>query len=271
MIIIKKWYGRLGNNIFQLYNAILLGIHYGENVSIPKHGIFTQNIIKIFDKNTVSRIIFDNSQFQFSKAEILIEQDHNSEIFYTHNHHDRIIQIISSLLPKCLLHENLKHNHNENIIHIRSGDIMFHPHKFYIPPPLSYYMTIIQKNKNINWTIICEDNVNPCVNYLVNNFPNVTFKTNSLIDDIEIILHAKTVVMSIGTFVPALLMLSQNIKSIYYPDYFFDLDKGMYYTYKHNLDDIFRACDLNRQVIGEKYLEEKPRNFKELSNILLNS
>ena len=102
MIIIKKWYGRLGNNIFQLYNAILLGIHYGENVSIPKHGIFTQNIIKIFDKNTVSRIIFDNSQFQFSYPHKLIEQNHSSEIFFDHNHHDFIVEMIRSVLPKCL-------------------------------------------------------------------------------------------------------------------------------------------------------------------------
>lgn len=270
MIIIKKWYGRLGNNIFQLYNTILLGICYKENVSIPKHALFTQNIIKIFDKNTESRIIFDNTEFQFSYANKLIEQNHNSEIFLNHNHHDRIIQIIRSILPKSMFHKNSKNNHNENIIHIRSGDIMFHPHRCYIPPPLSFYKSIIEKDMNINWTIICEDNVNPCVNYLVNEYSNVTFKRDTLVNDIETILHAKSIVMSIGTFVPALLMLSQNRKTIYYPDYFFELDKCMYYVFKHKLNDIFHDCCLNKLAISETYLTQNPRNFKNLSTVILN-
>ena len=63
-IYIKEWYGRLGNNITQLLNAISIGLYYNYNIILPSHKYFKQTYIIINNKITICNdVITSNSNF----------------------------------------------------------------------------------------------------------------------------------------------------------------------------------------------------------------
>jgi hypothetical protein len=110
---------------------------------------------------------------------------------------------------------------NDLVIHIRSGDIFSSsPHPMYLMPPLTYYTNIIGQNNFDNIYLIAEDTLNPCITQLLQLFPQIIFTIQSLEKDINVVLAAKNIVMSFGTFIPQLLELSDNIKTIYTPSYY---------------------------------------------------
>ena len=123
----------------------------------------------------------------------------------------------NKILCKAFLIKNInKLSENDLVVHIRSGDIFQAvPHHLYVPPPLSYYIKEINKRKYEKIYIVCEDTVNPVVNELLKLYKNAVYKKNSLEDDIKIILGATNIIFSIGTFIPSLMLVSNNIKYIY--------------------------------------------------------
>ena len=59
MITIKKWYGRLGNNIIQLITSIQTALYYKTNISIPEHPFFNVDLIEQSINNFSSNSCFD--------------------------------------------------------------------------------------------------------------------------------------------------------------------------------------------------------------------
>ena len=111
---------------------------------------------------------------------------------------------------------------NDLVIHIRSGDIFTTRNKsveMYVPPPLSYYKNIIENHKFDNMYIIAEDTHNPCINQLIELYPTIKFRLQTLEEDIILVLATPNIVISIGTFIPKLLMFSNNIKKVYSTSY----------------------------------------------------
>jgi hypothetical protein len=210
MIIIQNWVGRLGNNIIQLCNAIHIALYYKETIELPKHHFFNVNIIKeYFNNNKNNLLIKDNFNFYY-KSKI---KQISSDAFETNNE-----ETINILLKAFIIKENdiKKLDDDTIVIHIRSGDIFNNnPHPGYIPPPLAYYVNILNNNKFNKIIIISEDTKNPVIDELLKLYPNSCYKKNSLEDDIKIILGATYIIESVGTFISSLLMLSNNIKQIY--------------------------------------------------------
>ena len=123
----------------------------------------------------------------------------------------------NKILQNAFLIKNInKLNENDVVIHIRGGDLFSSkPNAKYIPPPLSYYIKQLNKRKYEKIHIICEDTKNPVVNELLKLYKNAVYEKNSLEKDIRIILGATNIIFSIGTFIPSLMLLSNNIKYIY--------------------------------------------------------
>ena len=122
----------------------------------------------------------------------------------------------NKILQKAFLINNInKLPENDLVIHIRSGDIFVsNPHPNYVPPPLSYYTKEIDKYKYDKIHIICEDTINPVVNELRKLYKNAVYEKNTLEKDIRIILGATNIIYSVGTFIPSLMLLSNNNKYI---------------------------------------------------------
>lgn len=208
MIILKAWYGRLGNNIIQLSNIINIAIAFKHNIKINvQHRFFDVSLIeKYFNKYNNSEIITDDYNFYY-----------NTKLPFSNAIFKQNIEEKNKILQKAFLINNInKLPENDIVIHIRSGDIFdSNPHSNYVPPPLSYYTKEIDKYKYKKIHIICEDTTNPVVNELRKLYKNTVYEKNTLEKDIRIILGATNIIYSVGTFVPALMSLSNNNKYLY--------------------------------------------------------
>jgi len=239
MIEIDKWVGRLGNNIKQLRNVIDIAIAYKHNIIISalsggagtpfEHGI---DMIKFFDLSII--VSYFN---KYTNTEKIIDKDENSRhgANFIHIEHTarfpkevftQNVKERNQLLKKAFLIKDIqKLPENDLVIHIRSGDIFrdakHFPHwllVLYCPPPLSYYITEINKYNYETIHIICEDTINPVVNKLLELYKNAIYTKNTLETDIKIILGATNIIASVGTFIPSLLLLSDNIR-FKHPDF----------------------------------------------------
>jgi hypothetical protein len=218
VVYITKWFGRLGNNILQVRNTLYIACYYGYNLNLPKHKFFNKQSILINKKDT-SEPIYSTSEsaYFFSRNKIV---DINTECFTTN--HDVVANLLADLF--VVDYKALSPlDPDDLVIHIRSGDLFIKetPHPAYIPPPLSYYTYILQTRKYKNIYLIAEDRLNPCINKLLELYPNIIFKEQSFIEDIRIILRAQTVVCSVGTMIPALSCMSRNIKDVFTTNYDF--------------------------------------------------
>lgn len=209
MIIVNNFHGRLGNNIQKLSNIISIAIAYKHNIKInvKKLKFFDLSVIeKYFNKYNNSEIITDKNNFFY-----------NSRLPFPNDIFKQNIEERNKILQKAFLINNInKLPENDLVIHIRSGDIFnSNPHPNYVPPPLSYYTKEIDKYKYEKIHIICEDTINPVVNELLKLYKNVVWEKNNLEKDIIIILGATNIILSVGTFIPSLMKLSNNIKYIH--------------------------------------------------------
>lgn len=207
---------RLGNFITQLFNAIKIALFYNYNVILPKHEYFNTTYIVINKNVTIDdeKIIDKYNFYYYDKIENI-----DMNLFAINN--DETYKI----LKECFVFKEVPSlNDNDLLIHIRSGDLFTNknPHPGYVVPPLSFYVDIINNNKFDKIYLIAEDTINPCINNLLELFPNIIFNLQPLEKDILLILSAKNIVISIGTFVTSLLLFSENIKTVYKPSYFFN-------------------------------------------------
>lgn len=214
-IKINNWYGRLGNNISQLRNVIHIAVFYKYNIIIPTHKYFNTTYIKINNNITVNSKIknFDGNHNNFFSAGRIKNID--NEVF--NSNCENVLRILKSIFiikcPSPIKKSSL-------IIHIRSGDIFSHrPHSLYVMPPFSYYLNIINNNNYDNIILIAEDTKNPCINALLKHYPKIIFTKQNLDTDIKIILSGTDIVMGYGTFIPCLILFSENIRKLYRPQY----------------------------------------------------
>jgi len=263
-IVIEKWYGGVGNNIIQLKNAIGIAIIKNYNIILPEN-TNTYNVGNFVNKNYIiincninknckkktnySNMTIKDSSF-FVSLTVLEEE-------FKFDRKEFDVDKIISILKECLTIKNIPLLHtNDLVIHIRSGDIFKSnkPHTAYVQPPLCYYKNIIDKNKFNNISIVSEDDGNPCINELLKLYPNIYYKKQSLEEDIKTILGSKNIVCGFGTFASELLLLSDNLKNLYIPSYWYKrsdhyINKALYD--KNKINDYISELD-------QYYKEQRP-------------
>ena len=260
-ILIRSWYGRLGNNIIQVLNALLIALYYNYNIILPRHRYFNNKYLILNDKIKIKDDKITNKDNFFYRYEI---PNIDNKAF--DENHEKALEILRSCFiirerfnRFKLSTNNIILNENDLLIHIRSGDIFINnPHSGYIMPPLSYYVKIIEETQFNNIYMISEDRKNPCINELLKLYPQIIFKIQSLNDDIKLILSAHNIMTSFGTFVHALLSVSFNIKNIY----------KVSYDYNNTLLTNINIYDID---FNEYHNLMKPwRNTTEQRNLMLN-
>jgi len=228
LLHIREWYGRLGNNILQMKHVLTIALFYKCNIFIPKHDFFNKEMIILFDglELTTDSIYVDNDSCDFFYKEKLCKFN---DAFIAGNE-SFVLDILKQLFTLNV--DILESLHEEDlVIHIRSGDIFSNdPLPYYVMPPLSYYINIIESNNYKSIHLLTEDRLNPCVDKLLELYPNIKFRLANLIDDVSVILTCKHIVMSFGTFVPALLLLSNYIQKVYVPSYICKVGKELIST-----------------------------------------
>jgi len=208
------WAHRLGNFLMAIKNAIQIALYYNYNIIFPTHPFLNTTYLVINKNVTIEdKKITDVTNF------FLIEGIKNIDksLFQINvNESNMILKDIFAINNVNSL------GNNDLVLHIRSGDIFQdkNPHPVYVTPPLSYYKNIIEHTNYETLYLIAEDTVNPCINILLELYPKIIFKKQNLEEDVKIVLSAVNIVISFGTFLPALLDLSTNIKTVYCPSFF---------------------------------------------------
>jgi len=223
MIQIRKWQGRLGNNIIQVKHALQIAHFYSNRytrVCFPPHPFFTTTEVvtnphRVREEVNVN-ILWDEYNFYYAHR----IRGMDPTVFTTH--HTVTLQTLKSIF---LISKVPSLGFDTAVLHIRSGDIFQsrRPHAGYIMPPLSYYTTILDRQPFRHVELIAEDMMNPVISPLLDKYPHIHFQKRSLEEDIVILLGAHHVISSYGTFVPALLVLSDHIRTLYNPSYQMDM------------------------------------------------
>ena len=237
MIKVKDWVGRLGNNIIELINILHIAIYYNYRIDFPKKGFITpyidlEYIKKQFQNNILQGILLtDPSNFYYRQKIKNITQ----EVFNVN--HVKVFDIIHKAF---IIREESVIDKNDIVLHIRGGDVFNgNPHPGYAQPPLSYYINILDNNNFNKIIIVSEDTKNPVLNELLKKYPNIIYKKQTLEEDIKIIMGTSKIVNSFGSFIPYLLLFSNNIKHLYQTSYqLINIDQRLDIPYeKYNISN----------------------------------
>ena len=232
---IKYWWNRSGDNIYQLKNAIHIAVYLKlRYVIFPEHVLFNTTVIDVCPSNFKEGIIngiFSNWQSPKKCGQLDVDA-----LIKAHNSNEkeviRIMQNIINVKPKDFITDN------DVCLYIRSGDCFgknrddkFGKHTLqtsvstgdWIPYPLDFYVKMIEARKWENVYLICEDTLHPVVNVLLDKYPDIHFKIQSLQEDISYIISARNInICRNSMFVSMLLYFNKDIKTVYSLDDAFD-------------------------------------------------
>jgi hypothetical protein len=208
-----RGFGRIGNGIIQLKNVIQIALFYKYNIILPNHPFLNTTYITVNTEVTIEHEkIVDPSNFFYSSK----IKDIDINLFKLN-----IIESCNIIRKIFIFKKETPLGDNDLLIHIRGEDIFStsNVHPKYICPPLSFYVKIIESKKFDSIYLMSTDRLNPCVDKLITLYPKIKFKIQSLEDDIKLLLRFKNIIVSVGTFIPSLLILSYAIEKIYIPSY----------------------------------------------------
>ena len=178
----------------------------------------------------------------FNKLEIIISKESNSDYIATEftvdkfykmvplSFEERIDTIKQYIKPIMNINPQLIGD-NDLVIHLRSGDIMVGGNTEMIQPPLEFYKKVIESNKWDKIYVITErEPLNPIYNVLKESYENViTFvedKRNrengyNFKKDFDYLIGAKHYVPCQSSLCPFIIQISDTIKNVYVPSYYF--------------------------------------------------
>jgi hypothetical protein len=242
-VTLTEWYGRLGNNLTQLCNAIeyarqkkwvfvnqdvrfcgvnpIRGVHDGlswyEGENFRKHAIISDFLVNFSD---VSGITLETVDSLIPEKEIREFYDERSSLVVSNATRSEILR--TWVRPHFLVNPAPVIDDDTLVIHIRSGDI-FNPgaHGFYVQPPFAFYKKVIEDFGFKKLYILTESDMrNPCIHLLQTEYPTVKIQSSSLAEDVSVILQAKHFLCnSHGTFGHMLALLSDKLEHLYIPYY----------------------------------------------------
>ena len=254
---VSHWSGRLGNNIQQIANCIML--------AEKKEGVFEQNL----DHNIIPKfqLPFGDSKLsasgRFYSWEPLVHcekgcyeggNETGLEVDYIYKNIQRVCK--GFIAPYLKIPEKESLDDRTIVMHLRSGDNyhrIFNPPTNYIPNPLIFYLNLIDSfDKCI---LITEpDRQNPIVHELM-KIDKVEIQSSTVADDFATLMSAKHLALSgVGTYAMAAALCSTNITDLYTTDLL--LTEHLNYSMLFDSNVIVNVMEL------ENYLPVFPCSWK---------
>lgn len=240
---ISEWYGRLGNNLSQLINAIYFAkknkyvfvlsstfFKNGNPIPGPHDGLAWFDGPRKHQHKLIDDFIVNFSDDISITMETIQHKNIDSieQLFYDTDFESEISNVERSTILRTYVHEHFIQtpvstiDDNTLVIHIRSGDIFNDgAHGFYLQPPYSFYKKIITENNYTKIHIITEADLrNPAIQMICQEHPSTIVQTSDLIHDCSVILQARHFLCnSQGSFGHMLSLMSKNITNLYLPYY----------------------------------------------------
>lgn len=215
---ISHWAGRVGNNIQQIANCIMLAESRRNTVEQK----LEHEIIEKFEYNFGTD--GQSVEGKFYNWEPTVHCDNGTleggnEIGISKEH----VYANMRRVCKTYIYPHLKvpkvepFNEDTLVIHIRGGDIIEReyerPHN-YVQNPLSYYLSLIDDFKEV--IVVAEPNSNNPVVPELKKIDRLKFQSLSVVEDYATLLAAKNLATSgVGTFAISAALCSQNIKNLF--------------------------------------------------------
>jgi hypothetical protein len=203
---ISSWYGRFGNNLQQISNAIYYCMENNINFYCPEHEHINSFEINFGeDRDLHSDFYYFNSKYL---STCIVEQ--------MNCHRSKLLQ--DYVVPHFKVNYNPNINTNTLVIHIRQGDIFSaFPHADYVQNPLWYFRQIIETYDDV--LIVTEGNSLSRIVAELTKDPKVRLQSGSVMEDFYTIMNASNVVTSgVGTFAMSAVLCSVSIKNFYCTD-----------------------------------------------------
>jgi hypothetical protein len=272
-----KGCGRTGNFII----CLLYAITYAK-----KHGFEKIEFSKIHwsPNPSINKKIINDF---FNKLEIFISKESNSNDVVTEFTVDKFyrriplsfeerIDIIKQYIKPIMNINPQFIGDNDLVIHLRSGDIMVGGNSEMIQPPLEFYKKVIESNKwNKIYVITEREPLNPIYNVLKETYENViTFvedKRNrqngyNFKKDFDYLIGAKHYIPCQSSLCPFIIQISDTIKNVYVPSYYFISLNSTYNWWTSSLfkkKDIFYIRDIKFLVYDyDKYIKSDPEMYR---------
>jgi hypothetical protein len=204
---INGWYGRLGNNIQQISNAIYYCEKNKINFYCPPHEMIKSFQINFGEEKNISNRFFFYDDFSCDINEL--------------NKNRRRI-CLQYIVPNFNFFIKEPFDEETLVIHVRSGDVFIeNPPNTYVQNPLSFYEKIIEKYEYV--IIVTEnDKKNPLLEKIKNN-KKVTIQSTTIQNDFSTLLRAKNLATSgVGTFSIASALCSKNLLNLHCTSIFLD-------------------------------------------------
>jgi hypothetical protein len=245
---------RFGNNVYQLYNAIL----FANQIKAAAIDVSGLSLFNMFRKDFVSYVCFNGVKLINDpkiKDDIITDKFFHPHDFagYEFKPDRTISKLVFQDIKQAMGISSKIIGKSEDIVcHIRSGDIFLRdrPKHNYTQPPVSFYLKAVEDNldRHNKVKIVFENKANPCVNGLCQELEKrkIGFicQSGTLTEDILSILEAKTVVSGKGTFIPMIASISGKTeklivfrKDVIFNSSFFDYLNVKVETYIDNGND----------------------------------
>lgn len=225
--------GRTGNFIICLMNAILYSkrnhydiIDFSKITLSPSPDINTKIMNDFFKK---TNIIITKENINDEIVEI-------TQLFFTRLYKtipltfEERIELVHHYIKPIMHINNHDIKENDLVIHLRSGDIMVGGNPEMIQPPLEFYEKVINYRKWDKIYLLTERHpLNPIFNVLVKKYNPITFVDDNrdkyngynFKKDFDYLISATHYVPCQSSLCPFIIQLSDTIKNVYVPSYFF--------------------------------------------------
>jgi|AntAceMinimDraft_1070359.scaffolds.fasta_scaffold42621_2 hypothetical protein len=216
--------GRFGNAMSRVTNSLSIALdNKWSAVLIPRSGHFPAYKDLVSGEPVASEgllVSFGEDRWRLkSVPDYLVRRDYN----YPKNHDStdktavrNIVRLIfSGLTPSEPPDEN------ELTIHIRSGDIYYRSGVGnWGQPPYSYYEKVIREGDWSRVVVVCEDSESPVIQPISVLCRTLAipyrFQSSNLVNDLAVLLAARTLMVGRGSFAPAVVLMSPNIRCVYF-------------------------------------------------------
>jgi hypothetical protein len=246
---ISHWSGRLGNNIQQIANAIMIAENRGHTFEqCIDHDIISKFTLSYgIDGQKISKTFYNwgplfccHNNTLIGKNELGISKEH------IYKNIRRICR--EHIFPNLKVPQIKTFDENTVVIHIRAGEIFAHQHETphnYVQNPLAYYLVLIKTYENVIVVTEAQNN-NPVISEL-KKIKKIKFQSLKVAEDYATLLAAQNLATSgVGTFGISAALCSRNIKNLFASDIF--LPEHLNYTMMYNTDVTVHEIKLKNYI-----------------------
>jgi hypothetical protein len=218
---INRW-ARFGNSVIQLRNAIYMAELLGaQNIEAPEeHAVFSQGTdhrftyrwsTQFYPPPAASTIVGDF--FFLTAFEKVVDRKAEARIFSEH---------LQGLVSPTIQTPDPRVGEEDLVMHFRAGDVFDQPapHPDYGQPPLCYYLSIVERHRPRTVWLVFENRSNPCIDaaerILRERGIDVRIQSGTLAEDIRVLMSARRLVASRGSFVPMIALLSRRVQFVHF-------------------------------------------------------